>query len=156
MKLAMACGVALGWAIAAPVSAAPATGLSLYDANCSICHQGAGAGAPGQFPKLSGRVAVAAANPRGRAYLAHVVLNGMSGRIMVGGVPVIGVMPSFAQLKDDEIASVLNYLTTLAPAGAAKSAKFTAKEVELLRKKPLNAQEISAERRSLVDAKVLP
>jgi mono/diheme cytochrome c family protein len=156
VKVAVLCGVALACAIGVPASGAPATGVSLYDANCSICHQGAGAGAPGQFPKLSGRVAVAAANPQGRAYLAHVVLNGMSGRIMVGGVPVIGVMPSFAQLKSDEVASILNYLATLPPSGPAKAAKFTAKEIELLRSKPLTAQEISAERRSLVSAKVLP
>jgi len=139
----------------AAVAAAPTTGASLYDNNCALCHQQGGVGSPGQFPKLSGRIAAVAAKPEGRAYLGQVVLNGMSGKIVVSGTPMMGVMPGFPQLSNADVASILNYLTTLPPAGREKVAKFTANEVEKLRKIPMASQQISTERGKLVDANVL-
>ena len=152
------------WVGAAPAAAAlvlagpagAATAVSVYDANCALCHQNAGSGVPGQAPKLSGRVAQIAADARGRAYLGRLLLTGMSGKIIVDDMPLIGVMPSFAQLSDNDIAAVLNYLAALPPAGKAKPAKFTAAEVKALRLKPVAVEEITAERRRLTDARVIP
>jgi hypothetical protein len=71
----------------APGKAPAAASSALYDAHCALCHQRAAAGAPGQFPRLAGRVAAIAANPDGRAYLVGVVRNGLSGSLELSGPP---------------------------------------------------------------------
>jgi cytochrome c5 len=84
-----------------------------FNSNCSMCHQLAAAGLPGQFPRLAGRAGQIAATPAGRDYLEHVVLFGMAGRITVDGSPIFGVMPSFASLSNDDLAAALNYVANL-------------------------------------------
>jgi mono/diheme cytochrome c family protein len=84
-----------------------------FDSNCSMCHQLRAAGLPGQFPRLAGRVGKIAATAAGRDYLEHVVLFGMAGQITVDGSPILGVMPSFASLSNDDLAAALNYVANL-------------------------------------------
>ena len=60
-------------AMAVPVHAL-ATGPQTFSAQCSMCHQPNGAGLPGSFPRLAGRVPVIAGSPGGRRYLAMVLL----------------------------------------------------------------------------------
>jgi mono/diheme cytochrome c family protein len=126
-----------------------------YDANCSVCHQGAGAGAPGQFPRLAGRLSVMAGNPKGRQYLTKVVLNGMSGTIVVDGQPILGVMPSFRTVPDADIAAILNFLAHQGPA-AHRVQTFTAEEVEAQRSASLTPQQLNEERKTLVEQKIIP
>jgi mono/diheme cytochrome c family protein len=86
---------------------------AVYDKNCALCHQKGGAGVRGQFPRLAGRVGAIAATDAGRRYLLDVVLFGMAGQVEVDRVSIVGAMPSFATLSDEELASVLNYVTHL-------------------------------------------
>ena len=85
----------------------------MFDNNCAVCHQAGGVGVPGQFPRLAGRAGAIAAKPEGKAFLPQVLLNGMSGRITVDGEQILGVMPAFDSLSDDDIAAVLTYITGL-------------------------------------------
>ena len=87
----------------------------------------------------------------GREYLILVLLYGLQGQIEVKGMKYNGVMSSFAQLKDEEIAAVLNHIATAW--GDAKKVKgfkpFTAEEVKKLRAKKLTPQQVLAERKKL-------
>lgn len=121
--------------LAAPICGAMAEGPSadhgarLYQ-RCAACHLPNGAGVPGAFPALAGRVNVAAANEAGRDYLVMVVAAGVMGEIYVDGSRLRGVMPAQAGMSDADIAAVLNYAATL-KGQAAKA--FTAEEVAAIR-----------------------
>ena len=83
-----------------------AKGESLFTANCSACHQTTGEGIPGAFPPLKGNAAVDNADP---TLHIHTVLNGAHG-VTIGGVAYSSTMPPFAsQLKDVDIANIVNY-----------------------------------------------
>lgn len=97
----------------------------VYDTNCALCHQRAGAGLAGQFPRLAGRAGEIAANEAGRRYLIETTLFGMAGKVEVDGASIVGVMPSFSLLSDDDLASVLNYIVSLD--GPAQNGKGTGK-----------------------------
>ena len=155
-------------------AAAAAETAALYDTYCALCHQAAGAGASSQFPRLAGRVGAIAADPKGRAYLVQVVHNGLSGTIVVDGAPLTGVMPAQAQLTPDDVARILNYLLELRPERSGGSPEkrqrrdagppaphahpkpFTAKEVTSLAAGSKSRDELLAERKALVDARVIP
>jgi len=71
-----------------------ANGAAVYLKNCVSCHQIDGAGAPGDYPALRG-----------------------SAKVNAGVDPLIGFlqagtskMPSFAKLKDNELAAVITYI----------------------------------------------
>ncbi len=81
-------------------------GKSLFEANCSACHQSTGEGVPGAFPPLKGNAAVDNADP---TLHLHTILHGASG-VTIGGVKYTSVMPPFAgTLSDDDIANIANY-----------------------------------------------
>ncbi|BBL82682.1 cytochrome c-552 [Thermus thermophilus] len=129
---------------------AQADGAKIY-AQCAGCHQANGQGLPGAFPALAGHVAEILAKEGGRDYLILVLLYGLQGQIEVKGMKYNGVMPSFAQLKDEEIAAVLNHIATAW--GDDKKVKgfkpFTAEEVKKLRAKKLTPQQVYEERKKL-------
>lgn len=86
-------------------------GATTFAANCAACHQATGAGLPGVFPPLAGHAAdlyAASGGIGGRAYLVDVLLYGLQGAITVDGADYDGVMPSWQQLNDAQIASVIN------------------------------------------------
>jgi mono/diheme cytochrome c family protein len=134
-------------------SPALADGAAVFDANCSICHQGGGVGVPGQFPRLAGRAGQIASKPEGRAFLSRVIINGMSGRVTVDGQPILGIMPSFDGLSDDDIAQLLTYLTGLDHAPV----RFTATEIASTRAQPRVApSDMAAEHARLAAKKLVP
>lgn len=94
----------------ATTAAQPATHLrarAVYDANCSACHQPDGKGVPGVFPPLANSDFF-----QQRPYeMAHIVLNGRSGELVVNGEHYNGVMPP-QDLSDEDIAAVINYIST--------------------------------------------
>jgi mono/diheme cytochrome c family protein len=137
------------WAAAAGEAAADGAGI--FDNSCAFCHQSGGVGVPGQFPRLAGRVGAIAATPDGKKFLPQILLSGMSGRITVDGEPILGIMPAFNTLSDDDIASVLSYLTGLDHAPVL----FTADEIKAVRAQPLPA-DMMAERARLSAAKIVP
>jgi mono/diheme cytochrome c family protein len=129
---------------------AQADGAKIY-AQCAGCHQANGQGIPGAFPPLAGHVAEILAKQGGREYLIRVLLWGLQGQIEVRGMKYNGVMPGYAQLKDEEIAAVLNHIATAW--GDDKKVKgfkpFTAAEVKALRDKKLTPQQVLEERKKL-------
>ena len=66
---------------------------TIYNANCSGCHQKDGSGIPGVFPAM---IASEVANGPA-AYQLNLVINGMGG------------MPAFKMLSDSDIAAVITY-----------------------------------------------
>ena len=148
--------MALATLAAAISMPALATGPQTYSAQCSMCHQPGGAGLPGSFPRLAGRVPVIARSPEGRRYLAMVLLYGLYGPITIDGKPISGLMPTMAALSDQAIADVLNHVMTLQkPAG--KVVPFTAAEIAAVRAGARKSSgDVAAERARLVARKLIP
>nr|WP_297853566.1 cytochrome c [Meiothermus sp.] len=119
-------------------------------AQCQGCHQPTGAGMPGVFPPLAGHVPEILAAKGGREYLIQVLLHGLQGQITVKGAKYQGAMPSYAQLKDEEIAGLLNHISTQwgnkFPAGQQP---FTAAEVKAQRGKTMTAAQVLEARNKL-------
>lgn len=88
----------------------------LWTKTCAVCH-GEKAQGVRSYPGLQG-VAPLFATPEGRWYLVLVVLYGKKGEA--------GLMPGFAQFKDEELAALLNHLKTLLQ---AKGEPFAPEEV---------------------------
>ncbi|GIW24300.1 cytochrome c [Meiothermus sp.] len=85
-------------------------GPQLYQQNCAFCHGENGQGRPGAFPPLAAHAPELIKTPEGRAHLINAVLFGMQGPVRVKGSTYNGVMPAFAQLSDEQVAAVLNYV----------------------------------------------
>ena len=154
--------VSLAAIAAGPVTAWASDGGALFTQNCLMCHQAGAVGLPGQFPRLAGRIAAISSKPKGRAYLIDVLTYGMAGTITVDDQTIIGLMPPFAQLSNDEVAGVLSYVQSIGPPAAAGSpaletpAAFTAAEVRAGRANTAKtATDVRAERQSLEDAKII-
>ncbi len=144
-------------ALAAGTTARAADGAAVFMQNCLMCHQSAGAGLAGQFPRLAGRVGAIAAVPKARPYLVQVLSYGMSGNVTVDGQPIMGMMPAFAQIPDADVAAVLNYLMTLGKAPRKAPAPFSAEEVQAVRAgQALSATDVHAARATLGIAKIAP
>jgi mono/diheme cytochrome c family protein len=142
-------------AMAVPVHAL-ATGPQTFSAQCSMCHQPNGAGLPGSFPRLAGRVPVIAGSPGGRRYLAMVLLYGLYGPITVDGKRISGLMPAMASLSDQAIADVLNHVLTLEKP-ARKVAPFTAAEIAAVRAGAgKTGSDVATERARLAGLKLIP
>lgn len=141
-------------AVAALLLLAPALGQSgqaLYTQYCASCHQANGQGVPGAFPPLAGHVPEILAQKDGRTYLINLVLFGLQGQIRVKGQTYSGAMPAWgSQLKDDQIAAILNYVATaLGNKPPAGFKPFTPDEVKRERAKNLSPQKVYALRQAL-------
>ncbi len=86
------------------------TGSQLYQQNCAFCHGDNGLGRPGAFPPLAGHAVELSKTPEGRTHLIYALLFGMQGPVRIKGQLYDGVMPAFAQLNDEQIAALLNYI----------------------------------------------
>jgi nitrite reductase (NO-forming) len=80
-------------------------GERVYQQNCAACHQNSGVGIAGAFPPLAGSDYLLG-DPKGSI---DVLLNGLSGKIVVNGVNYNGVMPA-VRLSDEKMANVLTYI----------------------------------------------
>lgn len=139
--------------LAAATSGARSDGAAVFDAHCAFCHQAGGVGVPGQFPRLAGRAGAIAAKPAGKTFLAKVVLNGISGRIMVDGEQILGIMPPVDTLSDEDIASVLTYITGL----DHKQVAYTAAEIKTVRAQPkISPTDMAAQHAALAAKKIVP
>ena len=116
-------------------------GKKVYQ-NCSSCHQASGNGIPGAFPPLN--VNAAKHYNHDRNYLPTVVSFGLNGKIEIDGTEYNGVMPSWQQLKDEEIAAVLNYiLNSWDNTETVKGFKaYSADEIAAIRAKKLSPEEV--------------
>ena len=139
--------------LACSAGTAAADGQSVFDANCALCHQAGGVGVPGQFPRLRTRAGAIAAKPEGKAFLVQVLLNGMGGRIMVDSEQILGAMPAFDSLADEDLAAVLTYVTSL----DHKPVLYTAADIKAGRAAPKRGPgEMAALHASLNARKVVP
>lgn len=138
-------------------AAQAADGQAVFEKNCLMCHQSGGAGLPGQFPRLAGRIAAISAKPKGRLYLIELLTYGMTGTVHVDGQDIMGLMPPFAHVSDDEVAAVLNYLQGLGDPPKTAPVSFTAAEVHAARAGPAkSAAEVHAGRKALGLGKQTP
>ena len=81
-------------------------GKAVYESSCAACHQPDGKGVAGVFPPLADSDFF-----QQRPYeMAHIVLNGRSGEMVVNGEHYNGVMPP-QDLSDEDIAAVINYVS---------------------------------------------
>jgi len=155
MKVARGAVVLAAMAWVMPV-AVQASGQATFSAQCSMCHQPDGAGLPGSFPRLAGRVPEIAGSPDGRRYLAMVLLYGMYGSITVDGKSISGLMPAAATLSDQAVADVLNHVLTLRKP-ASKLAPFTAAEIAAVRAGARKTgSDVATERARLAALKLIP
>ena len=91
-----------------PMQVAMKKGAGTY-ALCGGCHQGSGAGVPGQFPPLAGSDWVTGGTER----LIRVVLHAVTGPIKINGADFSSAMqmtPQGAVLSDQDIANVLTFI----------------------------------------------
>jgi mono/diheme cytochrome c family protein len=113
---------------AGPLPSRAADGSGLFTQNCLMCHQAGAVGLPGQFPRLAG-----------------------------DDQSIVGLMPPFAQLSNDDVAGVLSYVQSLGDPPAGTPAAFTAEEVRAGRTNTAKSPtDVRAERQSLEDAKIIP
>ncbi|MGA2057070.1 MAG: c-type cytochrome [Bradyrhizobium sp.] len=122
-------------------------GSRVYAANCAACHQVGGTGMAGAFPPLAGHVPDLLKQADGRAYVGKVLLFGLEGEISVNGNTYAGQMPPWNALSDDDIAAVLNYVSTAWDNGKslpAGSKPFTSDEIKTLRATPLTSAQVYA------------
>ena len=140
-------------AMMAMTGKANADGAASFEMSCAFCHQAGGVGVPGQFPRLAGRAGEIASKPEGRTFLPQVLLNGMSGRITADGEEILGIMPAFDSMSDDDMAALLTYLTGLEHAPVA----YSADEIKTARAMPrLSPGDVAALRADLAAKKIVP
>jgi mono/diheme cytochrome c family protein len=137
-------------------SAAHASGKEIFDSHCAVCHQTNGEGVPGAYPPLADSVGAYVRVAPGRAYLVHVVSFGMTGAIPAHGQSYDGVMQSWSQFSDAQIADILNYVLTgfnrrLLPPDFRP---FTAAEVAKLRVDRESFEQVHQERARLLNSLV--
>lgn len=123
----------VGDAVAPAPSTAKATGKSLYDANCAMCHQPEAQGIEGVFPPLAkSDYMMKLATAKDRMPLIAIPQNGLQGKIVVNGKEYNGVMTPVSGLSDDDMAAVLTYVTNNF---GNKAPAFSAAEVQAARAK---------------------
>jgi hypothetical protein len=108
----------------------------IYLERCGGCHGIQGHSAPREVPRLQGQVGSFLCIPEGRAYLVR--------------------LPSVARspLSDDDLASLMNFVTFdlgAVPADRARFPPYTAAEVGVLRQQPLNEVALAGYRAALVE-----
>ncbi|MCB9663072.1 MAG: c-type cytochrome [Alphaproteobacteria bacterium] len=81
-------------------------GKGLYGIHCVACHQAGGTGIPPAFPPLAGSDYEGFLDPKRHA---GIIINGLSGEIVVNGTTYNGMMTPFGQLSDLEIAAIATY-----------------------------------------------
>ena len=117
-------------------------GKAVYMKSCVACHQANGAGLAPVFPPLDGSEWLQLDN----AVLAKIVLRGLQGPIKVKGADYNMVMAPLAdQLKDAEIADVLNYVRATYGKGgplADEALVKSAREASKGQKQPYTASEL--------------
>ncbi|MEZ5328925.1 MAG: c-type cytochrome [Verrucomicrobiales bacterium] len=82
-----------------------AAGNVIYNRVCLACHQAEGQGIPSAFPPLAGSDFLNADTNRA----INVVINGLTGPVVVNGNTFNSVMPKL-EMSDDDISSVLTYV----------------------------------------------
>ncbi len=114
-----------------------AAGKTLFAGTCSACHQPEGQGLANTFPPLAGSDFLMADKNRS----IDIVLNGLSGKVVVKGAEFNGVMPPHSHLPDDDIANILSYVRNAwgNKGDAVSAAEVTARRNATAGKRPPGA-----------------
>ena len=104
-----ATAIALFAGLAFASGAHAADGKAVFDQICLACHGATGAGLPGVFPPLAHSDFFKKAAPQ---KLASIVTHGLTGEVTVNGQSYNNIMPPQTTLSDEEIAAVLNHVST--------------------------------------------
>ena len=133
---------------------ARANGSQIFISNCVICHQANGKGVPGMYPSLADSIGSYVAIPEGRAYLVHVVAFGLTGAISVHGHTYNGVMQPWPNLKNQDLALLLNYILTTFNAKLVPNdfSPLTGDEVKKYRTGSIVPRDVHKEREALMKA----
>ncbi len=83
-----------------------AAGEVLFRGTCSVCHQMEGQGLAGVFPPLAKSDFLM----KDKRRAIEIVVNGLTGPVIVNGHTYNSVMPPMSQHTDDEIANILTYV----------------------------------------------
>ncbi|MVN20557.1 c-type cytochrome [Mucilaginibacter arboris] len=110
----------------AAAKASAANGLKVFTQTCISCHQADGGGVPRMNPPLIKTPWVLGDQAR----LIKIVLNGFKEDVEINGDYYSNVMPSFAYLKDQDIADVLTYVRSNF---GNKASAITVKQVTVAR-----------------------
>jgi nitrite reductase (NO-forming) len=105
-----------------------AAGEVLFKGTCSVCHQMEGQGLAGVFPPLAKSDFLMKDKRRS----IDIVVNGLTGPVLVNGQAYNSVMPPMSQLSDDAIANILTYVRN---AWGNKGEPVSADEVTAMRAK---------------------
>jgi nitrite reductase (NO-forming) len=108
-------------------------GQQLFAGTCSVCHQANGEGLSGVFPPLAKSDYL---SKQDKAHLISIPLHGLTGNITVNGKDYNSVMPSMAQLTDDEVANILTYVLN---SWGNPGGQVSNEEVKAVRAKPVPA-----------------
>ena len=110
-----------------PTAAMQASGQSVYNDFCAVCHQATGEGTEEMYPPLAGSEWVN--GDAGR--MVRIVLAGVTGPISVAGVEYSAAMPPWGPaLNDDQVAAVVTYVRS---AWGNRGGPVTAAEVAAIR-----------------------
>ena len=130
LVVVMLASTKLGVAQTASLKASIEKGKTVYVQRCMVCHQQDGGGVPHLNPPLDGASTV---KGKDKSRLITILLKGMTDRVEIDGEYYSNNMASNADLSDQEIADVLNYIRN---SWTNKSATpVTNAEVKLVRAK---------------------
>jgi len=87
-------------------NAADVNGKKVYTKYCLTCHQADGGGVQNMNPTLIGTSYVLG----DKGAIIRIALNGFNDNVEINGQTYSNKMPSFAMLKDKDIADVLTYV----------------------------------------------
>ncbi len=130
-------------AVAHGTAPAAVDGATMYQRQCSACHQAQGGGLPRTFPPLAGNEDLFLE----RLFPVYVVLHGLEGPLTVDGQQFHGVMPPFDHLSDAEIAAVVGYVRGAWNNAALRPPGFTEvdeADVARARRQPMNPAQVHA------------
>lgn len=107
LVVVMLASTKLGVAQTAFLKASIEKGKTVYVQRCMVCHQQDGGGVPHLNPPLDGASTV---KGKDKSRLITILLKGMSDRVEIDGEYYSNNMASNADLTDQQIADVLNYI----------------------------------------------
>ena len=96
-----------GMAQSASLKTSIERGKTVYVQRCMVCHQQDGGGVPHLNPPVDGSSSV---KGKDKSKLISILLKGMSDRVEIDGEYYSNNMASHADLSDQQIADVLNYI----------------------------------------------
>lgn len=99
-----------------------ADGATLFSETCAACHGEGGVGTPGLAPPLNLADFWAGLGDKAPAYVAGVLMSGLTGKITAGGMDYIGLaMPAQVHLTDAEAAEVGTFVLATLGGQAAQA-----------------------------------